>query len=413
MINMPPQHGKSSLLSHWLPTWYLEAFPEHWVIITSHEAKLAAHWGRKIRDTFSSRQQLLTKARQDVRAASRWYTAHGGGLIAAGVGGAITGYPGHLMIIDDPFKNWEQAQSVTYRRRVLEWFQSTFYTRAQENATMILIQTRWHQADLAGWLLKEHSDPWKLIKLPAIAEDNDPLGRKIGAPLCEHRFSEKELMLRRKAVGERVWAGMFQQRPRPAEGTIFKEEWLRYWDALPDRFDRIIQSWDMSFKDADSSSFVVGQIWGAVSGNYYLLDQRRDRLDFVATLHAIPPLSQRWPEARRKLVEDKANGPAIISALKSQIPGLIAVNPKGSKEARAQAVAPLWESGNVWIPNPKLYPWVAEFIDEVTTFPSSANDDQVDAMSQALSDLDDSRAAAMGDIKLPDLTGASPFSTVS
>jgi len=404
IINMPPRHGKSTLASHWFPAWFLEAFPEQWVMLCSYEASIAADWGRRVRDTFNTRE-LWTNIRDDVRAANRWYTPEGGGMITAGVGGPIGGRGFHLGIIDDPFKNWEQAYSSTYRRHLLDWFQSTFYTRKEPNGSIVIIQTRWHENDLAGWLIKEHSDKWTEINLPALAEENDPIGREQGEPLCSERYGKDELDRIREAVGSKVWSGLYQQRPAPAGGAIFKQEWIRYWETLP-TVELQIQSWDAAFKDAKSSSYVVGQLWGKHGSDFYLLGQKRDRMDFVSTLAAIESMTKFWPEATGKLVEDKANGPAIISTLQNKIPGILPVNPRGSKEARAQAVAPLWESGHVYLPHPNIHTWVRDFVEELITFPASANDDQVDAMSQALSHLSERQHASL-DIKIPDLTQGS------
>lgn len=400
IINMPPRHGKSELLSHWLPTWFLEVNPELRVIITSYEHNIATDFGRKVRDSFNS-DELWTNVKQDVRAANRWHTHEGGGLVTAGVDSALTGRGGQLILIDDPYKNWLQAQSPAYRKKVIDWFKSTLYTRKEPNATIILIQTRWHQNDLTGWLENEHSDNWEKICLPALAEDDDPLGRNQGQALCSERYDETELAEIKQGVGTFVWTGMYQQRPVPAEGAIYKEEWIRYWDEMP-TCERVIQSWDAAFKKTKTGSFVTGQAWGTRGADFFLLGQRRDRIDFVQTLRAIQDFTGTWTDARAKLVEDKANGPAIISTLKNTISGIIPVNPQGSKIARAQAVAPLWEAGNVYIPNPNKYPWVHEFLAELLNFPSAAHDDQVDAMSQALNYLDSRKNITVPEISFPD-----------
>jgi len=163
-----------------------------------------------------------------------------------------------------------------------------------------------------------------------------------------------------------------------------KRNWWQYYRQTPDRFDEVIQSWDMAFKDTKTADFVVGQVWGRKGADKYLLDQVRDRMDFPATVQAVRSLSAKWPQARNKLVEDKANGPAVIATLKNEIPGLIAVNPEGGKVVRAQAASPDIEAGNVYLPDPSVAPWVHDFIEECAAFPNGANDDQVDAMTQAL-----------------------------
>jgi predicted phage terminase large subunit-like protein len=153
---------------------------------------------------------------------------------------------------------------------------------------------------------------------------------------------------------------------------------------MPRKFDEIIQSWDCAFKETSSSDYVVGQVWGRIGADKYLVDQVRRRMDCPTTIQEIVRLSEKYPKAQRKLIEDKANGPAVISMLKHKLTGLIPVNPEGGKEARAHAVSPQIESGNIYLLSPEVAPWVGSFIDECAAFPQGANDDQVDAMTQAL-----------------------------
>jgi predicted phage terminase large subunit-like protein len=174
------------------------------------------------------------------------------------------------------------------------------------------------------------------------------------------------------------------QSPRPTEGSLFKRKWIQYYKVRPGRFDEILQSWDCTFKDTKDSDFVVGQVWGRVGAFYYLLDQTRGQMDFPATIAAIESLTAKWPAAHTKLVEDKANGSAVISVLRKKITGLIPVNPEGGKEARAAAVSPSFESGNVFLPDPTLCPWIHDYIEELVSFPQGKNDDQVDSTTQAL-----------------------------
>ena len=171
---------------------------------------------------------------------------------------------------------------------------------------------------------------------------------------------------------------------------MFKEAWIQHWtpETLPKTFDKVVMSWDMTFKDSKASDYVVGQVWGRDQANFYLLDQVRGRWDFVKTLEQFVAMNNKWPHVRRKLIEDKANGPAIISALRDAVTGIVPITPKESKEARAFSVTTFWESKNVYIPPIEHYPWVkTEFLPELLSFPAAAHDDTVDAMSQALNDL--------------------------
>lgn len=250
-----------------------------------------------------------------------------------------------------------------------------------------MIMTRWAEDDLAGRLISEADaggEQWVILSLPAIAEENDMLGRSIGEPLWPERFGLDELLMIKAAVGSYVWNALYQQRPSPVEGGMLKRGWWQFYKESPSKFDEIIQSWDMTFKDSAGTDFVVGQVWGRKGADKYLLDQVRDRMDFPATLTAVKSLTAKWPQASAKLVEDKANGPAVIAMLKQKIEGLIPVEPQGSKVARVSAVSPQIEAGNVYLPDPSIAPWVHDFIEECAAFPTGAHDDQVDAMSQAL-----------------------------
>jgi len=185
VISMPPRHGKSWLSSLYTPAWFLSLWPDRNVLLTSYEAGFAASWGRRVRNFMQEHGNTLKVGlAEDSMASDRWNTLEGGGMITAGIGGPITGRGGHLIIVDDPVKNWEEALSETQRQKAIDWFNSTLYTRAEPNASMIVLMTRWHQRDLAGYLLTEHHDPWQEIRFPAIAEEGDLLEREIGQSLC-------------------------------------------------------------------------------------------------------------------------------------------------------------------------------------------------------------------------------------
>lgn len=213
LINCPPRHGKSELLSHWVPVWYLDNLPAKHVILTSYESGVAMNWGRLVRNEFERNPGCRTRLREDSTSASRWHSATGGGMVTAGAGGPITGLGGDLLIVDDPHKSWAEAHSPLFQDRVWEWFNTTFYTRCEPGATIIVVMQRWAEDDLTGRLLSRHEDDWQHIRLPAIAEADDPLGRAVGEPLCPERFSLPELLDIRKAVGHAVWEALYQQKP--------------------------------------------------------------------------------------------------------------------------------------------------------------------------------------------------------
>ena len=206
-------------------------------------------------------------------------------------------------------------------------------------------------------------------------------GKADGKPVF---LDAEELERKRRTMGSYIFGCQMLQAPSPDEGAIFRRDWIRYWDKLPKRFDRMLISMDCSFKDNMDNDYVVAQCWGQLAGDAYLIDQVRGLWDFVATLKNFVKFVEKYPEATERLIEDKANGPAVISSLRHDVPGIIPVEPFGSKSARAHAVSPYWESGNVYIPNPTSYPWVTDFELELLQFPVVSHDDQVDASTQAL-----------------------------
>lgn len=242
--------------------------------------------------------------------------------------------------------------------------------------------------DLCGRLLEKDKDTkkWEVIEYPAIATHDEP-HRKKGEALHPERYPLEELLRIKSDVGSRDWEALYQQRPTIDGGAVFKEEWIKYWTTLPNSFDTMIISWDMAFKATDTTDYVVGQVWGRKGADCYLIDQVRDRMSFTDTIHEFVKLSNKHPRAFKKLVEDKANGPAVIDVLKKEIQGIVPIIPKESKVARAYAVTPMWEAGNVYIPSPLIAPWVKDYKTELTNFPVVAHDDQVDATTQALREL--------------------------
>jgi predicted phage terminase large subunit-like protein len=404
----------STITSQYFPAWYIGTFPHNRIILASYEADFASSWGRKARDILEEHGPNLfgVKVSAASSAANRWdLEGFEGGMNTAGVRGPITGKGGSVLIIDDPVKNDQEAMSPTYQESTWDWYLATFSTRVQNDGAIIIIMTRWNENDLAGKLLEAEAtggDKWEIVNLPALAEDADPLGRQPGDPLCSELFTKETLEKTKIRLGTFWWNSLYMQKPSPTEGGIFKRWWWKFWqpygtdlppvtlkgknnelitvnpETLPARLDETAQSWDMAFKDTQSSSYVVGQVWGRKEANKYLLDQDRERRDFVSTISAVEAMTNKWPNARAKWVEDKANGPAVINTLKSKVSGLIPVTPEGSKEARAYAVSPEVESGNVYLPHPAIAPWVWDYIDELTSFPNAANDDQVDSTTQAL-----------------------------
>lgn len=391
IIELPPRHGKTEKATIRNPAYRLELDPALRIIVSAYNGKLAQKFSRKIRRIARGRVELS----EERNAAEDWETTAGGGVRAVGVGEGIAGLPGDLILVDDPIKNREEAYSQTYRDKVWEWYSEDLYTRLEPGGAIVITMTRRHEDDLVGRILaSEDGGEWTVIRLPALAEDEDPLGRPMGAALCPDRYDEKALAKIRRVLGDVSFSSLYQQRPAPASGLIFKSAWFRYYTTpehpikdvpqLPPVFNSHMQSWDMSFKDKKSSDKVSGLVLSRLGADVYLRDRSNARRDFVATITEVRRMTKLWPMALLKLVEDKANGPAVISILRSSIPGLVPVEPKGDKVARAHAVTPMMEAGNVWFPHPAIAPWVEELTLELLQFPFGANDDDVDALTQAL-----------------------------
>ena len=401
LLTMPPRHGKSEIASRRFPAYALGRDPDLSFIATSYSADLASRMNRDVqriiddevyRAIFPGTRLCGKNSGDGIRTADLFEIAgHRGVYRSAGVGGGITGMGGDIILIDDPIKDRAEADSPTIRNRVWDWYTSTLYTRLAPGGGIIVMCTRWHMDDLVGRLISRMTDGsgdlWTVINYPAIAERDEP-HRRAGEALHPERYPLEALERIRAAVGMRDWQALYQQHPVPDGGGLFRAEWIQHWGELPKSFDATCLSWDMTFKDTKNSDYVVGQVWGRKGGSFYLIDQFRGQWDFVKTLEQFVAASKKWPRVTRKLVEDKANGSAIISTLRRKVSGIIPITPKESKEARAQAVATLWEAKNVWLPPKERFPWVEhEFIPELLSFPAGAHDDQIDAMTQALTDL--------------------------
>lgn len=415
MVSMPPQEGKSQRISIWFPLWLLVRNPNLRIAIVSNGFDLARMFGEQIRDTLKAHPELGLALSASTAAKHEFkLLGYQGGVLCVGIEGSLTGRPVDVLIIDDPYKDDVQADSKAWRKRVQKFWQSVALLRLAPGAPVVIVQTRWRKDDLSGWLQTEFPDEWSVLNISAQAVDHDklpetdreygqadPLGRAPGEFMVSARGrSERDWRMKIREVGSRVWTAMYQGRPSPVEGGILKRDWWKRYDQLPwiDRpdgsrwatgFDEILMSWDLAFKDTQDSDYVVGQVWARRGVDAYLLEQVRGQWDFVETCNQFEQLVARWPQALLKIVEDKANGPAVIASLRNRVGGIVPEEPQGSKEARASAVAPLVEAGNVWLPQSSLpgCAWVGDLIEECAGFPTATNDDQVDALSQALNRL--------------------------
>lgn len=407
LLSMPPQEGKSQRVSRWFPLWCLINNPNLRIAIVSYEHSIARRWGRAIRDLIRDHPELGLAVRPDLSAQHEWQlVGSDGGVYTAGIGGALTGRPVDMLIVDDPIKDREQADSRVYRERAWDWWTDVGQTRLAPGAPVVVVATRWHEEDLTGKLHTADPGTWPLLNIPAQADhdpakgEDDPLGREVGEWMeSARRRTPEQWEARKKGTPARAWNALYQGRPAPPSGKLFKrDEWARYDQPLwIDRDDgsriipgtlghdlEIVQSWDFTFKDKDTSDWVVGQVWLRRGVDAYLLHQVRERAAFARSCQMVLEVTAKWPQAVAKLVEDKANGPAIMNALRRKVGGLVPVEPEGSKYARAEAITPFVKGRNVILPTPELAPWVGDLIDEAASFPHGAHDDQVDALTQGV-----------------------------
>lgn len=394
IIEAPRQHGKTLTASWLFPVWWLGHRPTDHVLATTFSQDRADDSGRKVKHVIESDscRAVFPHVQLDPssHAVSRFDLTAGGSYRGVGRGGTVTGRPGSVLIIDDLIKDKEEAGSPAVQEACRDFFQYVLYPTRRPKAPIVGIWTRWGENDFGGWILREHKDDgWHVLCLRAIAEDaDDPLGRELGEPLCPEMYDLAELARIRQAIGERAFLALYQQRPTPPSGRMFAREWWRFYDARPplDSFEVIIHAWDLNLKKTTGGSFAVGQVWGQRGPHSYLLDQVRVRVDFVEVVARMEWLARAWP-ASAILVEDAAAGPPAIAELRRRFPNVIGIPPKGSKEQRAAAVAPMVEAGSVYLPSRAIAPWIEAFIEEASAFPQSEHNDQVDAMAHALARL--------------------------
>lgn len=424
IVTMPPQQGKSTRISQVFPAWALMQDPNRPIMIASYGEQLAERNGAAIRDHIAWNDLGIT-IDNSTSAKKRWRLAgYKGGALSVGIGSGATGWASGLTIIDDPVKDQQEADSKTYRDRVHNWWLSVAQTRLAPGAPVVVVLTRWHEDDLAGRLLNgPDKDRWQLLNIPAQACHNpdagetDPLGREPGEYLRSARLmkdprtgAERPMTDRENrdyweaikiGVGSRTWEALYQGNPRPGDGGTFQRAWFEnsfytqpLWIERSDGAcvttspgDQLLISVDATFKDTAGSDYVAMGVWLRRGMDVYLLDQVHDRLDFTATCQRLAALAAKWPQAVLKVIEDKANGPAIIAHLRNTIPGLVPEEPQGGKIARANAVTPVCEAGQVHLPDPALAPWVGGMLDELTAFPNAKHDDRVDQLTQAVNRL--------------------------
>lgn len=402
MVFAPPQHGKSELVSTRLPPYWLGKNPDLPVILTSYGGALAFRNSRAARGVVEdpSYGQIFSDIRTDPlsRAVDRWkIDKNRGFVVAAGVGGPITGHGAGIGIIDDPVQSWAQAQSATFRDSVWEWYQGTFRTRIWENGSIVLIMTRWHQDDLAGRLLIEQKDEWKVLHYPAICDDpeTDPLGREEGEPLSPSRYSIKELKKIQSDVGPSVWTAEYQGRPAPPEGAFFRVDLINWVQSPPENPERVVRYWDLAATEAKmgrNPDYTVGALWSKDKQMYTFRDIVRGQwrpADVESQVLQTAIMDHRKFGSKLTIVieeEPGASGKHLVDHYTSLLAGfnVKAERSSGSKPVRAQPLSAQVEAGHVqWV----VAPWNNDAMTEFRFFPVGLKDDIVDSSAGSFNEL--------------------------
>ncbi len=407
MVFMPPGSAKSTYASVTFPTWYMGRNPNKNIITTSYGSALAKKFGRKCRTITSSERyanlfdaKLLT----DNRAVDDWALTNGSTFMCGGILSGITGNRADGLVVDDPVKGREDAESATIRDKTWEAYLNDLRTRLKPNGWIAIIQTRWHEDDLSGrilpdhwngesgWVMSKQGEPWFVICLQAQCElEGDPLGRNIGDWLWTDWFTPEHWEREKRVQGSRNWEALYQQRPKPLDGSIFKRSWVNRYSTPPAEFLRVTFSLDTAYKPNEVNDPSVLTIWGETQRGHYLLAVWRDRVEYPELKRVLANYYLNWkPDA--VLIEDKSSGQSLIQECRAgvQLEGLpklinmpvVAIEPEGSKLERAISVSSMIEAGLIHIP--ETAPWLIDFESEFFGYPLSTHDDQVDGVTQYL-----------------------------
>jgi predicted phage terminase large subunit-like protein len=410
MIVMPPRHGKTMQVSEFFPAWYLGRNPTHQVIAATYSYDRAGDVGRKVRN------QMIDPVHKfifpdctispDSKGANKLATEQDGHYYSVGVGGAIVGRGANLFIIDDPIKSREDAESITSRRKINEWFRAVAYTRLMPDNRVVIVMTRWHFDDLAGWLLDEGKEKWDVLSLPAVAEsDCIATKRKTGDALWETDYPKETLKQIKTSIGSREWNAQYQQRPLDEEGGMIKLGWFKRYDEReiikydiacsansppiekPFGIHRIVLSWDTAFKESELNDPSSCTVWGISNMGYYLLYVLNKRMEFPQLKRHAIKIWNRYMKyemgAVGVLVEDRASGQSLIQVLNNETSmPIIPIRPDANKVIRMGEVSPIIEAGHVHLP--ENAPWLVRYETQIAQFPLGKEDDDVDSTTQFL-----------------------------
>ena len=402
MIFTPPRHTKSELATRRFPAWYLGRRPDAQVISASYNSELASDFGREVRNLINTPvyAQIFPGVglSEDSQAANRWHLKSGGQYIAAGVGTAITGRGAHLSIVDDPIKDRQEADSETVRQRIWDWYRSVLYTRLMPGGSIVLIQTRWHDDDLAGRLLAEAGeggDQWEVVELPALARDNDPLGRMKGEALWPEWYPEDRLIQIKSVIGSRDWSALYQQEPQAEEGGFFLADWFKTVSEPPEGL-RIYGAGDYATKDGEGDWTVHGICGVDEQDNMYMLDMWRGQTSSDVWVESFLDLVDRWKPLQwaEEAGQIRASLDPYITTRQRERRSYCVRTPFTSrfdKRSRARAIQARMSAGKVFFV--RNAPWLEELRLEMLRFDAGRHDDQVDVMSLLGRMLEDMQGA--------------------
>lgn len=388
MVFMPPGSAKSYYANVKFSEWVLGRQDGFKLITGTYSQEVSDKWGRRVRATIRTpeyQEVFGCKLSDDSQAASRFSVTNDGEYYGVGIQGSVTSFRADGMIIDDPVKGREEAESETLRKKIAAAYQDDLWTRLKPNAWQVLIMTRWHEDDLAGYILskaKIGGEHWEVLSLPMEAEEGDILGRKPGERLWGEWFTPE--MIAEAKLDSRRWSSLYQQRPTPLDGAVYKSSWFPRYVTLPQPPTRtmIVHSWDTAYKAGEHNDPSACTIWHITPSLYYIADVQKGRWEYHELRKRVFDLAnEQKPDAI--LIEDKASGQSLIQELQAGTSHpVIAIKPEGDKETRARTTAAMVESRKVALPEQAH--WLADYEHEMMSFPNGKHDDMVDSTSQFL-----------------------------
>jgi predicted phage terminase large subunit-like protein len=412
VINIPPRSAKSFIFSILLCPWAWTRFPHLKFMNSSHSKELSIDHcvkGRRVIESvwYQQHWHSIFQLAGDQNVKSHYENNKGGVRLACSVGASPLGHGADIIIADDLIDP-EEAESEKERKAANNHYDNVLFTRLndQEVGLRVLVMQRVHEDDPTGNVLKKASEQYRKVCLPVEYDEKTISPPELkdfyqGGLFFKDRFTPRFIGSLKANMPPRTYAGQYLQRPSPATGNIFIRQWWQFYrrHELPSNLDNQAMSWDLSFKEKAQNDWVVGLAGAKHNGQLYILGRIKRHMGLSETLKAIVDFMLVHPKAKRVWVEDKANGPAVLNVLKRHFPGMIEVNPKGSKTERAHAITYIVQSGNVWLPHPDESPWVLDFIEELSSFPNAKHDDQVDAFTQLCSQFFDKRVEELRKLK--------------